>query len=117
MTPAMSTLLSPPPLPTHSSTPAPACAPSHAPAAAAQYAAAPQIAAAKWQIIGGFANDLAGLLDRCDRDASAKTEIELRVSEACNALKDQFSDADRATLAKVIKDELLAMGPIQPLLD
>jgi pilus assembly protein CpaF len=74
------------------------------------------LSAAKWQIIGSFATDFAELLERRN-DAAATCEIELRIGEACTTLAGPFSDAERATLARQIKQELLGMGPIQPLLD
>jgi pilus assembly protein CpaF len=103
----------PPPVP---AAPAAAAA-AHVPVTPAAYAPAAPILAAKWKIIGGFADDFAGLLDRSDRDAATRAEVELRIADACAAVGQKFSDDERATLAKVIEDELLAMGPIQPLLD
>ena len=51
----------------------------------------------KWQIIGQFSTDFAQLLDR-RKDAAARTEIELRVDEACAASHGQFTPEERAAL-------------------
>src|SRR5262249_48794854 len=70
----------------------------------------------KWQVIAQFAMDFATLLDRWT-DPSAKTEIELRISEACAAHAGKLSPSDQTRLVEEIKHELLGFGPIQPLLE
>src|SRR5262245_34878900 len=73
-------------------------------------------ASLKWQIIGQFVGDFPQLLER-RADAATRTEIELRLSEACAASAGQLTEAERNALKQQIKDEVLGFGPIQPLLD
>lgn len=76
----------------------------------------PHINGLKWQIIGQFATQFADLLDRrhCEE---AICEIDLRISEACASAGSQLSDDEKTQLKQQIRNELLGMGPIQPLLD
>src|SRR5262245_4871973 len=73
------------------------------------------LASAKWKVIGTFVATYAELLERLP-DAAAKSEAELRISEAVRTVDGTFTDAERTELLTQVKNELLGFGPIEPLL-
>jgi pilus assembly protein CpaF len=85
-------------------------------AAAGSKPLSPEARALKWQIIGRITAEHAALLER-RREASAKTEIELRIEEQCAVAGGQLPVDVRAILKRDVRDELLGFGPIQPFLD